>query len=231
MQIPFTIYISVTVINVVLFLIWKRLKEDTVYFWDYAPSMFLPLLNILNSLVCVFNISAILTKKHMVKRNSKKHPEIAALNVLKEILKKYKSEINLHNKNAMYRQIQIACNEEKGMEFKKMVDLDWKFQSLFEYLEKECNKPEITKLFLENEITFTRILTIINESEKINEDLTSELLMISRETLMNFHSEVMSIKLKEEKIKNETEEATRNRLIEELKDEVMYQNNRARNLI
>jgi hypothetical protein len=221
-------YVIVSIANVILFVpdFWKKSKAE-IYFDEVRTIFHIVFFFLTPNLNFITFILFLIDKLRKPSgKISKKNPELITLNILYKIHHLYKSELSFYGWDEENFQLETDCTDELRRDFGKMIELEKKLSILIIGLENTHSNSEITRLLLENEIMFTKIYTIIKESENINNSLTIELLLISQDSIDLFMSEFVQIKENEEKKNKEAEDATRKRLIDELQEEIRHQKNR-----
>jgi hypothetical protein len=224
------VYFIVSIANVILFVpnFWKKSKAeidfDVVRTICHMIFFFLvPNVNFIAFIM--FSLNKLSKPSEKI---SKKNPELISLNILKNIRDLYRTELSFYGWEEEDFQLEADCTDVQRRTFSKMFELENELSILIIGLENTHSNPEIARLLLDNEIMFIRIYTIIKESESINNILTTELLMLSQDSLMLFISEFVKIKEDEEKKHKKAEETTRKRLIGELQEEFQYQKDRTK---
>ena len=191
-------------------------------------NLFLPLVNVF----ALFIICAFATEKDTNNNNerkifkkdknklTKKYPQLNSLNALKEIFDLITTVSNVNDNNIT----------ENSMSTKKL-------KEFINFLEKNYQKDEYSKLLIEFEITFIKLITIYNESINTHIVILDEILISSKELLNQFSDKVDEIRIniqdnglveKENKIKIEIElrEKSKERLLKEIDDEIQFHKNK-----
>mgnify|MGYP003483097695 CR=1 FL=1 len=156
-------------------------------------------------------------KKKIEKRKyAKKHPELVSLNILKDICKIYSDNLT-NNKDTDSRKTIIAFVN--------------KLNSLIDTLETNHKKPDYARILSLYELSFALIKSTLEESKLVNEELTNELLLISKESIEQAMVEVQGLSDKETRMKNESNEVIRNSFINGLREDQAYHKKRLENSI
>jgi hypothetical protein len=191
-------------------------------------NLFLPLVNIFILLIiCILATEKDTNsnnKRKIFKKDNdkmaKKYPQLNSLNALKEIFDLITTASNVNDKNI----------SEKSLSTKKLIEL-------IIFLENNYQKDEYSKLLIDYEITFVKLVSIYNESINTHIVILDEILISSKELLNQFSSKVIEIQAnikenglteKEHKIKLETEfrEKSKERLLKEIDDEIQFHKNK-----
>jgi hypothetical protein len=190
--------------------------------------LFVPLVNIF----CLFLISGLAldevitndNERKIFKKDSnkmtKKYLQLNSLNALKEIFDLLTTPSNVIDMNS----------SEKSMSTNKLAEI-------IIFLENNYQKDEYSKLLIDYEISFVKLVSIYNESINTHIVILDEILISSKELLNQFINEVNEVREnivensltdKENKIKFETEfrEKSKERLLKEIDDEIQFHKNK-----
>jgi hypothetical protein len=152
----------------------------------------------------------------------KKQPELKSLYALIGIRDIYNNEVSSYNRSQrMYQTLSIRTDNQIE-NFQNLIILEKKLKTFIDgYTDNEHYKT----LLLNNEIMFERILSILKESQKVDNNATIELINMSQESLELFLSQSDELYKKDLEFETEVKETVRNRLITEIKEEIKLQKN------
>jgi large-conductance mechanosensitive channel len=229
----FILYLIISVLNLILFVpeFWSKSKDEIDFnaFRTIIHIFFFFLLPTFNIIAFIaFSVAKIrkLNDKKKSEKFSRENPKLASIKTLKDIRDLYITETS----SIILESFQdiLVFTEKQDSRLEDFVYVEKDLSALITELENEQRSPEISSILIKNEITLTRILTILKESEEINDKLTSELLVVSLDSLKLFLLEIQKIKEEQKTHKKEFENIVRSRLIDELQDEFQHQKNRAK---
>jgi hypothetical protein len=205
----------------------EYLDEETKSILNDFTIVFFPFINLLFTLLMIAGIISILVDHSKVigkekpvkfkekKRNKKlfkKNPELSSVQLLEKIYFEYESQL---------KNFEVAKANKLWI-----LNFNQNLKMLIEDLKQSHNKPKISQLLLTYEVTFARILSILNESKEIEKELFEDLLFVSKDSIDYFIEEVQNLNKLENELFNESKETTRKRFIEELKVDLDFQKNR-----
>jgi hypothetical protein len=236
----FTVVLCMISRSVFLFILNKEsfkdikkdyLDEETKSILDDFTITFFPFINLLFTLFIIVGIISILVdhskavgkekpvkfkEKKRNKKLFKKNPELSSISTLEKIQFEYKIQL-----------LNLDVSKASNL---WILNFNQNLLILIEDLKKNHTKPKITQLLLTYEVTFARILSILNESNEIEKELYDELLFVSKDSINYFIEEVQNVNKLENELFNESKETTRKRFIEELKSDLDFQKNRNNSL-
>jgi hypothetical protein len=189
----------------------------------------LPFINILG-LFMYFLIKFTKIKSSFIEElRINKHPELASFDSLLEIRKYYMSDDKLkcdvESCNNKY------CNNEKHWTSSKkpviyLKEFKRNLSEVLEFLENNHNKSNVPHILLTYELTFTKILSILKESKKVNNRTTDEVLVAAKKSIDFFISEIQQVIKALNEIEVETEVVINKRYIDELEMDTNYHQER-----
>jgi type III secretory pathway component EscU len=226
MLIAAIIYFTFVILNIIFIvpLFLKDLKDGKINgSFEYFAIFFIVLVPILNIVSIVYFTNDFISYFKEVKKekndlkkekkNLKKHPELASIEVLKNI-----------------REFLIQ-EDSKGKDVSESILFVNDLYHLIDALNTNHHNTDIKNLLLENEITLARSLSIIKESTKINTENDGKLILYFKEILEHFSKEVYTIIEnsinKENELQKDTEKAILSRLTEEMIEEREFQKKRS----
>jgi hypothetical protein len=216
------IHIIITILNFIFVLptFLKEVKNEPEHVTPlYILSFLIVIFPIFNLYVLIYFLKNNYPefKEKLAKRKfKKKHPELISLNILKDIREIYSDHLTKDIDTKSRKTI---------IEFVDML------HSLINILETNHQQAEFARILSLYELSFALIQSTLKESKLINDELTNELLLISKESIEQAIVETQEIIEKEIRVENESNEVIRNNLINGLKEDQAYHKKRIENSI
>jgi hypothetical protein len=104
--------------------------------------------------------------------------------------------------------------------FSKFID---KLKRNIEILETKLDVESYKNLLVQYDFTFARIISILKESSKLNENTQNKVLLTSKELIDGFLEESQQLLDKDNEMEFETQEVILNRFMKELEEEKIVQ--------
>ena len=205
----------------------KEFGMDYAYIFMFFVLAFVPILNVILMVMSLFIIvPEYLTgsrpkrekkkkQKYLKKQREKsekqnkilikKRPEMSVVITLSKILKIYTNEL------------------ENGTMFLDTLNV---LKSTNRYIVDNQEKPTIIKLLIEFELTFSRMLAILEDHFGTDEESFYGVINVANETINLFAAEVQKIKDNEYDLAKLANETTKARRIEELKEDLEFHKKR-----
>jgi hypothetical protein len=224
--------ISVIALIVAVYDIAVDIKKSEKFIMDYAYILiiiasFVPILNIVFIVLSLFDeIPEYLGKRRPIKekknkeknlkkefeKNAKqnkirlqKNPSLGVVQTLSKILKIYTQEFT---------------NE---MRFSDSLNV---LKNINQYVVDNQEKPEIVKLLMEYELTLTRMLTIVEDGLGSDKESYYEVISVANDTIYMFDAEVQKIKDDEYELEKTVIGKTKERRIQELREDQEFHKKR-----
>jgi hypothetical protein len=172
--------------------------KDSKLFDEEIEILFVSFVPIIN----VFYLFAIIWLYISSYLERKFHPENTSFKILKEIL-------------CLYTDSSYAIEH-----FSKFID---KLKRNIEILETKLDVESYKNLLVQYDFTFARIISILKESSKLNENTQNKVLLTSKELIDGFLEESQQLLDKDNEMEFETQEVILNRFMKELEEEKIVQ--------
>jgi hypothetical protein len=147
-------------------------------------------------------------------QHKQKYPGLVSINILKDIRNKYSD---------------IIANTEDIELKKQLIPIENDLVSLIESLEANYQKPEFARIFSLYEITFVLLKSTIEESEQISDELTNEILLVSKNSIEQVLLEVEQVSNNKVMFEKETMEAIKKTFVDRIKEDQEYHSKRTGN--
>jgi hypothetical protein len=166
-------------------------------------------------------------RSHREKREKKQHeqknPGLVSINILNDIRSKYSDNIS---------------NTEDIDFINQLIPIKSKLDSLIEVFLSNYQKPEFARVLSLYELSFSLIKSTIDECEQISDELTNEILLVSKDSIEQVFLEVeqiLNIEINQTNNKvifeKETMEAIKKTFVNRIKEDQEFHSKRTGNSI
>jgi hypothetical protein len=204
----------------------KKFEMDLTYVLMLMVS-FLPIVNIILAAVSLSDlVPGYLEKNKPSKEKKKKQKELKRIEKQNKLLLQKHPELGVVQ--TISKILKIYYKEfENEIKFQ---DTFLSFKEINKYINDNKEKPEVVKLLMEFEITFVRMLAILEDNVRAEKESFYEVMKVANETIDLFTTEVQKIKDGECNLEKLTNEKIKTRHIEELKEDLEFHKKRISSL-